>query len=210
MKQLSRFALVFFSLVALLACDERVKQESKPANSSQPVSPTPSVVSSPSQNVPTQRFVFPSQPTPFPAASVALDTTTGRLCKTYPWHDSQNAPSELALCSALGTTSDSTVTMNTPWIGATKAYRGYTYTFDGRHWKRGQKALKFDATGNTEPWGDDQYDPLGLFTKEEKSKRQLTEDQIRQIAEQFGVSYDEAVEDAKAQGYQVPPKNRQP
>jgi len=100
--------------------------------------------------------------------------------------------------------------MNTPWIGATKAYRGYTYTFDGRHWKKGQKALKFDANGNTEPWGDDQYDPLGLFTKEEKNKRQLTEDQIRQVAEQFGVSYAEAVEDAKAQGYQVPPKNKQP
>jgi hypothetical protein len=209
-KQSSRLAPVFFSLVALLACDELVKQESKPANSPQPASPTPSAVSSPIQNMPSQRFVFPIQTTPFPAASVALDTTTGRLCKTYPWHDSQNSPSGLALCSALGTTSDSTVTMNTPWIGATKAYRGYTYTFDGRHWEKGHKALRFDANGKTEPWTDDQYDPLGLFTKEEKAKRQLTEDQIRQVAEQFGVSYDEAVEDAKAQGYQVPPKNKQP
>ena len=36
-----------------------------------------------------QRFVFPSQSTPFPAASVALDTRSGQLCKTYPWPDTK-------------------------------------------------------------------------------------------------------------------------
>ena len=61
-------------------------------------------------------------------------------------------------------------------------------------------------TKGLEPWSDDQYDPLSLFTKEEKGKRLLTEAQIRQVANQFSVSYEEAWEDAKAQGYQVPTK----
>jgi hypothetical protein len=207
-RQSSRLALIFVSLAALLACDELIKQESKHTNSPEPRSPIPSAVSSPNQNAPSQRFVFPSQTTPFPAASVALDTTTGRLCKTYAWHDSQNAPSGLALCTELGATSDSTVTRNVTWIGATKAYRGYTYTFDGKHWKKGQRALKFDANGSTEPWTDDQYDPMGVLTKEEKVKRLLTEVHVRHVAEQFGVTYEEALEDAKAQGYQVPSKKQ--
>jgi len=53
----------------------------------------------------------------------------------------------------------------------------------------------------------DQYDPLNLFSKEEKAKRTLKEEQIRGVADQFGVTYAEAWEDAKAQGYIVPPKH---
>jgi NACalpha-BTF3-like transcription factor len=55
-----------------------------------------------------------------------------------------------------------------------------------------------------DPLSDDQYDPLKLYPKEEKAKRTLTEEQIRKVAEQFSVSYEEASEDAKQQGYQVP------
>ncbi len=100
-----------------------------------------------------------------------------------------------------------TNTAGTSLAGATKAYRGFTYSFDGQAWKKGQAAKKYNPqTKGLEPWSDDQYDPLGLFTKEEKSRRLLTEAQIRQVANQFSVSYEEAWEDAKAQGYQVPPK----
>ena len=51
------------------------------------------------------------------------------------------------------------------------------------------------------------YDPLNLFSKEEKAKRTLTEEEIRSVADQFGVTYAEASEDAKAQGYKVPPQH---
>jgi hypothetical protein len=91
--------------------------------------------------------------------------------------------------------------------GATKEYRGFTYRFDGSKWNKGSEALSYNPKGESpEPWSDDQYDPLGLFSKEEKAKILLTEAQIRKVANQFGVSYQDAWEDAKAQGYQVPPK----
>ena len=58
-----------------------------------------------------------------------------------------------------------------------------------------------------DPWSDDQYDPLNLLSKEEKAKRVLTGEEIRRVADQFGVSYEEAAEEAKQQGYLVPPKH---
>jgi len=60
-----------------------------------PTTGTTSAVASPTA----QRFVFPAQSTPFPGASVALDTTTERLCKTYPWPDNRTLPAGLALCT---------------------------------------------------------------------------------------------------------------
>ncbi len=148
-----------------------------------------------------QRFTFPPQANPFPAFSVALDTKTGQLCKTYGWTDNQNAPRGLPLCSEL------TNPVVASLIGATKAYRGFTYTFDGTKWNRGSEARKYNpTTRDTDLWSDDQYDPLHLFSKDAKAKRRLTEGQIAQVAKQFGASYEEAWDDAKGQGYQVPPQ----
>jgi len=145
------------------------------------------------------RFVFPPKFSPFLDASVALDTTTGRLCKTYAWEDNAHVPKGLPLCSeSLVETSYLT--------GAAKAYGGFTYTFNGTRWVKGNKASRYnEKTGNMEPWSDDQYDPLSLFSKEEKAKRTLTVELIRKVAEQFGVTYEEARGEAKQQGYQVPP-----
>jgi len=70
------------------------------------------------------------------------------------------------------------------------------------------RASKYNVqTGKLEPSSDDQYDPLNLLSKDEKAKRILTEGQIQQVATQFGVSYDEAWQDAKDQGYQVPQRH---
>ena len=41
-------------------------------------------------------------------------------------------------------------------------------------------------------------------TKEEKAKHQLTKPEIQAVADKFGVTYQEALQDAKNQGYQVP------
>jgi len=70
---------------------------------------------------------------------------------------------------------------------------------------KGQRALSFDSSGNSRRLSGDQYDPLGLFTREQKAKRVLEEEQIRRVASQFGVSYEEALEEAKSQGYIPPP-----
>lgn len=146
-----------------------------------------------------QRFVFPSQATPFPAASVALDTRSGLLCKTYPWPDTKTLPGGLPLCSeATGPTAASLT-------GATTAYLGFIYTFNGSKWIKGAKAESYNPkTQEMDPWSGDQYDPLGLLTKEEKAKRLLTKPEIQAVADKFGVTYQEALQDAKNQGYQVP------
>jgi hypothetical protein len=148
-----------------------------------------------------KRFVFPTKSSPFPESSVALDTTSGTLCKTYPWQDGGQIPKGLPLCSdPSGARSG--------FEGARKAYRGSSYTFNGNKWVKGAGALKYnEKTTGMDPESDDQYDPLNLFSKEEKAKMTLKEEQIRSVAEQFGVAYDEAWEEAKAQGYRVPPKH---
>lgn len=179
-------------------------------------------------NASCQRFVFPAKAAPFPDSSVALDTKTGQLCKTYDWKDSPDVPRGLARCSAaLGSNkenarggkadgqspvvdrlvekyskSDQSAPM---FLGATKVFHGYTYVFDGTHWKRKSEARVYNpSTGKLEPNNEDPYDPLGLFTKEEKAKRLLTQEQILRVTKEFGVSYEEAWQDAKSQGYQVP------
>ncbi|MBI3934957.1 MAG: hypothetical protein HY316_09720 [Acidobacteria bacterium] len=131
---------------------------------------------------------------------MALDTRTGQLCKTYSWEDTQDAPGGLPLCSQLATVSGGNV------VGAQKAYLGYTYTFDGTKWIRGLEAKSYSEAdgGSLVPLSDDQYDPLDLFTRDEKAKMRLTKAEIRQVADQFGVSFENALEDAKVQGYQVP------
>lgn len=88
--------------------------------------------------------------------------------------------------------------------GATKAYKGFTYSFNGTKWVKGNRARRYNAKGDFEPWSDDQYDPLQLYSKEEKAKRALTQDQIQRVADQFSVTYEEARDEAKQQGYQVP------
>lgn len=205
---LEAVALSLFVAVFSMGCDQLNRIRDDRARDEQ-ISSTP--VST--ENPLSQRFVFPTKSTPFPETSVALDTKTGQLCKTYSWDDNQGAPKGLPLCSQLAM---STVSL----AGASKVYRGFMYTFDGRKWNKGSEAKRFKETGTTpkpprtaeeylkqrtlEPRSDDQYDPLNLFTKDEKAKRLLTEAQIRRVADEFGVSYAEALEDAKAQGYQVP------
>ena len=163
-----------------------------------------------------QRFVLPSRSQPFPDASVALDTKTGQLCKTYPWQDMPHLPQGLPVCASASTSAqnsthidftpiDRTAADTTAFIGSRKDYLGYTYTFDGKSWHKGEKAQRYvESTGKIEPASDDQFDPLGLLTKTEKSKRLLTQEQIIRVAEKFGVSYEAVWADAKAQGYQVP------
>jgi|GEM_PF-3585217 len=146
-----------------------------------------------------QRFVFPPQSTPFPVASVALDTRSGQLCKTYPWPNTKLLPSGLPLCS------EATGPTVTSLTGATTDYLGFTYTFNGSRWIRGSEAQSYNPkTQDTDPWSADRYDPLGLFSKEEKAKDLLTESKIQAVANKFGVSYEEALQDAKHQGYKVP------
>jgi LAS superfamily LD-carboxypeptidase LdcB len=96
------------------------------------------------------------------------------------------------------------MSLTTVLAGATKAYIGFTYIFNGMTWVKGNKAQRYnEKTQEMEPWSDDQYDPLKLLSKEEKAKRTLTGEQIRKVADQFGVSFEEAAEEAKQQGYQV-------
>jgi hypothetical protein len=148
-----------------------------------------------------QRFVFPSQSGPFPQASVALDTTTGSLCKTYPWPDREPLPRGLPICGDSGECNSTLAKLK----GATAAYLGYTYTFDGTQWIKGSKARSYNPkTQDTDPWSADQYDPLGLLSSEEKHKRLLSVAQIQDVATKFGVSYQVALQDAKNQGYEVP------
>jgi hypothetical protein len=147
------------------------------------------------------RFVFPTKSSLFPDSSIALDTTSGKLCKTYPWEDSGKVPKGLPMCS------DLSASRQTSFTGAAKAYRGFTYRFNGTRWVKEAEALKYnEKTQGMDPLSEDQYDPLNLFSKKEKAMRTLKVEQIRSVADQFGVTYAEAWEDAKAQGYMVPPE----
>jgi hypothetical protein len=189
----SKFCL-FFTLI-LVGCDE-LRQKEPPRVEQSSAVPKQQAAPASSEE---KRFAFPPKSAPFPESSVALDTTTGQLCKTYSWDDNARFPKGLPLCSEL-------IVGKNSFTGATKAYAGFTYSFNGTKWVKGAKALKYDEKIQPHPWSDDQYDPLNLFSKEEKAKRTLTVDQIQKVADQFGVSYAEALEDAKQQGYQVPTK----
>jgi NACalpha-BTF3-like transcription factor len=187
--------LFCFVALTLYGCDElSQRQKEQPRAEQSSAAPNQAVEISKDR-----RFVLPAESNPFLASSVALDTITGQLCKTYAWQDNARLPKGLPICSELGAPSQDSLT------GATKAYRGSTYNFNGTKWVKGNKALMFNTkTQGMDPLSDDQYDPLKLYSKEEKAKRTLTEEQIRKVAEQFNVSYEEALEDAKQQGYQVP------
>lgn len=190
-------SLMFCSFVALTSfgCDELTQRPKEQPRTDQASSVPAQQAVAPSTAM---RFVFPAQSSPFPESSVALDTTNGRLCKTYAWEDNSHLPKGLPLCSEL------TAPQVSNLVGSKKAYMGFTYTFNGTTWVKGNKFQNYnEKTHALEPWSEDQYDPLNLFSKEEKAKRTLTAEQIRRVAEQFGVSYQEAMEEAKQQGYQV-------
>jgi hypothetical protein len=183
----------------LLGCDEPIQKTKQQGNAEPSSTFQKQTTPSPSEE---KRFVFPTKSSPFPESSVALDTISGRLCKTYQWEDSNQVPKGLPLCSDLSTSPQSSFT------GANEAYRGFTYRFNGTKWVKRAKALKYNQKGEgMEPLSEDQYDPLKLLSNEEKAKRTLTEEQIRSVANRFGVTYAEAWEDAKAQGYRVPPQH---
>jgi hypothetical protein len=193
-------ALTCFGITLLLSgCDQLIHKAKEQPNAGPSSTSTKQASSSPTEE---KRFVFPAKSSPFPESSVALDTMSGRLCKTYQWQDSNQAPRGLPVCSELS------ALPQTSFEGARKAYRGSTYSFNGTKWVKGAKASKYNVkTNDLDPESDDQYDPLNLFSKEEKAKRTLTEEQIRSVADRFGVTYAEAWEDAKAQGYRVPPQH---
>src|SRR5271169_3418039 len=151
----------------LAACDGPQVKPNDDSNRGEHSSPAP--VSGASSVVDQQRFVFSAQTGTFPASSVALDTKTGQLCKTYPWKDIPQLPQGLPVCAnASNPTQDSTGA--TVFIGSQKVYLGHTYTYDGKSWRRGAEALHYDSAGAlVGPDSQDQYDPLGLFTKEEKA-----------------------------------------
>ena len=181
-------------MLVLFGCDELTQRPKEPARYRS------TVTAIPAQQL-AGRFVFPPQSSQLLDASVALDTYTGRLCKTYAWEDKAGLPKGLKLCSEWPGPPSSL-------IGAAKAFLGFSYTFNGTKWVKGNKASKYNPkSGNEEPWSDDQYDPLNLLSKEEKAKRVLTVEEIQRVADQFGVSYQEAAAEAKQQGYQVPPKH---
>ena len=84
-------------------------------------------------------------------------------------------------------------------------YLGFVYKYDGAGWRQASEAKKYNPkTQAMEPLSEDQYDPLGLLSTDEKSKRALTKEQINRVADQFGVTHKQAWQDAHAQGYAVP------
>ncbi len=199
MRAMKFLMFCFFLTPILFGCDELTQRQKEQPRTEQASSAPARQAADSSEGM---RFVFPTKSNPFLESSVALDTMTGRLCKTYAWEDNARLPKGLPLCSEL------TALVQTSFLtGAAKAYRGFTYTFNGTKWVKGAKALRYNEKTQAEPWSDDQYDPLNLFSKEEKAKRTLTVEQIQKVADQFGVSYEEAMEEAKQQGYQVPPKH---
>ena len=185
--------------LASVGCED-LSQRHKEQPRVEPSSPTTTLTSAAASDE--KRFILPTKSKPFPESSVALDTITGRLCKTYAWEDNVRLPKGLPLCSEWNAVSPNALTF------PITAYRGFTYAFNGTRWVKGPKAQKYNPkTHSMEPWSDDQYDPLGLFPSELKAKRTLTEEEIRKVAEQFQVSYEEATEEAKQRGYHVPSKH---
>jgi hypothetical protein len=181
-----------FTTLCLAGCDQLIQKPKDQPKAEQSSGPAEM------QAKDEKRFFFPAKSGPFPESSVALDTITGQLCKTYAWQDNDHAPKGLTLCSELSGTSHNS------FAGATKSYSGFVYSFDGTKWVKGGQSLRYNPkTQGEEPKSDDQYDPLNLLTNEEKAKRVLKRDQILNVAKTFGVTYEEASEEARRQGYQV-------
>jgi hypothetical protein len=155
--------LFFFLTLILVGCDELTQRHKEQSRAEQSL-PAPIQVASTNEE---QRFVFPTKSGPFPESAVALDTVTGRLCKTYAWEDNIRLPKGMPLCPELTAVSPTSLL-----AGATKAYMGFIYAYDGTKWVKDAKATKYNSKMEPEPWSDDQYDPLTLLSKEEKAKRQ--------------------------------------
>lgn len=104
---LSRRAVKAFSVALLIlsmtvGCDDIAKQLGyAPAKATEPKQPTVTTSVTQAESKSQPRFLFPAQSGAFPAASVALDSQTGKLCKTYGWADSSKHASGLPLCSEL-------------------------------------------------------------------------------------------------------------
>src|SRR6516164_6149292 len=103
-----------FLTLALVGCDELTQRPKEQPRYRGTLTATPA------QQL-AGRFVFPPQSRQFPDASVALDTYTGRLCKTYAWEDKAGLSKGLQLCSEWPGQPSSL-------IGAAKAYLGFSYT----------------------------------------------------------------------------------
>src|SRR5260370_40116162 len=121
-------------ILCLMGCDELTPKAKDQPNAEQ-VAVTPKQPAS--TPIEEKRFVFPMKSSPFPESSVALDTTSGTLCKTYPWRDSSQLPKGLPLCSDLAAP-------QTACVGGAKSYRGSTYIFNGKKWVKGANALKYN------------------------------------------------------------------
>jgi hypothetical protein len=119
------------------------------------------------------RFIFPPSSGTFVASSVALDTQTGQLCKTYEWKQS-GIGADLPLCSSLA-----------------------QYGLQELH------VRKYNPETRTLEPAFDPFDPLELYTRTDKAKMTLTEAQIRKAASKYGLSYEEAAKGARESGYQV-------
>jgi hypothetical protein len=184
-------AVLMISSLLLIGCssdNSKVKTDPLPQQDFLVASPPPPPAESLGN---AQRFIASND-----VPGAALDTMTGRLCKTYAWEDDQRRPQGLPLCSDLTTRSVQT--------GDRRAFLGYEYTFDGKSWIRGNTTRSYDPkTGTFSPKSDDPFDPLGILTNAEKRRRRLSRDQIQAVANQFHVTVAEVVRFAEAAGYLV-------
>jgi hypothetical protein len=123
-------AVLMISSLLLIGCssdNSKVKTDPLPQQDFLVASPPPPPAESLGN---AQRFIASND-----VPGAALDTMTGRLCKTYAWEDDQRRPQGLPLCSDLTTRSVQT--------GDRRAFLGYEYTFDG---KSGFAEIRQDRT----------------------------------------------------------------
>lgn len=134
-----RRLLLLLIVVLLGGCRQSFQEHGQPLNAD---GQTPTATNY-------QRFVFPAKSTAFPEGSVALDTATGQLCKTYAWPDSPNAASGLPLCSSStsASTDQRTFTLSYSELARTKLFRGVTE--EGRITLLRQTDAFFSAVDNS-------------------------------------------------------------
>ena len=84
-------------ILALTSCQEKPVGETRPLSTFEREGNT----KEPAASATFQRFVFPQSSGNFQPASIALDTQTGQLCKTYEWK--QSSGTDLPFCSSLAT-----------------------------------------------------------------------------------------------------------
>jgi len=93
---MKRGIFCFFFTLTLFGCDELTQRQKEQPRTEQSSSAPKQAAPASSEE---KRFAFPAKSGPFPESSVALDTMTGRLCKTYEWEDNSQVPRGLPLCS---------------------------------------------------------------------------------------------------------------